>query len=129
MGTSTCLRDHLKSHVKMSDTFSQILPIVQRSKQHSIKRKVSFNESDKQNCQDNQTEISPHRPQRLAAMQRRLVSVESDHSDEFNSNSENESDLSNRMARPQRECKLRTKTLVAISLAEQDYDKFDLGKS
>jgi hypothetical protein len=71
--------------------------------------------------------------------------------DEFNSNSENESDLSNRKTpktststprlqmspssphkasstRPQRECKSRTKTLVAISLAEQDYDKFDLGR-
>jgi len=126
MGTSTCLRDHLKSHVKMSDTVSKILPIAQRSKQHSIKRLRKVSLSDNQSGQDNQTKKSPHRPQRLAALQRRLVSVESDLSDEFNSNSENESDLSNRMARPQRECKSRTKTLVAISLAEQDYDKFDL---
>ena len=73
------------------------------------------------------------RPQRQVAVQHRLSQLETnDHSDEFNSNSENESDLSNRRrtsssSRPQRECKSRTKTLVAISLAEQDYDKFDLG--
>ena len=75
------------------------------------------------------------RPQRQVAVQQRLSQLETnDHSDEFNSNSENESDLSNRRrtsssSRPQRECKSRTKTLVAISLAEQDYDKFDLGNT
>ena len=92
------------------------------------------------------------RPQRSAAMHQKLARLQQQHeeeedaemSDEFNSNSENESDLSNRSIsggknltsspaqttnnrRPQRECKSRTKTLVAISLAEQDYDKFDLG--
>ena len=68
------------------------------------------------------------RPRRVAAL-RRLVEIEPEISDEFNSNSENEADLSNRgnWRRPQRECKTRTKTLVAISLAEQEYEKFDLG--
>ena len=67
------------------------------------------------------------RPRRQASL-KRIVEIDSDLSDEFNSNSENEADLSNRRQwRPQRECKSRTKTLVAISLAEQEYDKFDLG--
>ena len=69
------------------------------------------------------------RPRRQASL-KRIVEIDSDLSDEFNSNSENEADLSNRRQwRPQRECKSRTKTLVAISLAEQEYDKFDLGNN
>ena len=77
-------------------------------------------------------DLKQNRPPRRQASLRRLAVVECDSSDEvsdeFNSNSENEGDLSNRSRfwRPQRECKARTKTLVAISLAEQDYEKFDL---
>ena len=68
------------------------------------------------------------RPRRQAALRRIVRECDSEVSDEFNSNSENEGDLTNRnkFRRPQRECKARTKTLVAISLAEQDYEKFDL---
>ena len=72
--------------------------------------------------------LNQNRPRRQATL-RRIVKCESEVSDEFNSNSENEGDLTNnrnRFRRPQRECKARTKTLVAISLAEQDYEKFDL---
>ena len=67
------------------------------------------------------------RPRRMASL-KRLATMERESSDEFNSNSENEGDASNPLRRPQRQCKSRTKTLVAISIAEQEYDKFDLGK-
>jgi len=72
--------------------------------------------------------LNRNRPRRQAAL-RRVIQCESEVSDEFNSNSENEGEHTNprnNFRRPQRECKARTKTLVAISLAEQDYEKFDL---
>jgi hypothetical protein len=94
-----------------------------------LKHKTIAMPARRQNSDVIMAGLSQKRPQRLATL-RRVIRCESEVSDEFNSNSENEGELSNprngTFRRPQRECKARTKTLVAISLAEQDYEKFDL---
>ena len=129
------LKVHLVSHNMAPKTeylnsvpeYSQSLK--KKTVLHRKRRRVSSNNRQENPPEEGKSESARGRPRRLAAL-KRLLEMDSEISDEFNSNSENEGDLSNRRSwRPQRECKTRTKTLVAISLAEQEYEKFDLGTS
>ena len=134
------LKLHLVKHlpVAMAPKTEHIAPeyvsTVETKRKVLKRRRSSAQELDRRKEKRDKTKrkswdvVNPSRPRRLAAL-KRIVELESEISDEFNSNSENEGDVSNRrLWRPQRECKSRTKTLVAISLAEQEYDKFDLGR-
>merc|ERR1739838_86476 len=79
--------------------------------------------------QDSQmNEISESgRPRRKASSRiQQMRKQGSETSDDFNSSNNQELTRREKRKRPQRECKDRTSTLVAISLAEQDYEKFDL---
>ena len=131
---SSNLKDHLVKHLPAI----QMAPKTEHSSSPEI---VNMIEKKKRSVHNKSqvTEVFPMdkscegeristRPRRTASL-KRITEMESELSDEFNSNSENEGDASNRRkGRPQRQCKSRTKTLVAISIAEQEYDKFDLGK-
>merc|ERR1712083_1196378 len=67
------------------------------------------------------------RPRRKASSRiQQMREQGSETSDDFNSSNNPELSRREKRKRPQRECKDRTSTLVAISLAEQDYEKFDL---